>query len=305
MSRLHSVAIWLFAFLALSALAGRDAHAANPTTTTINGSPSAINHGQSVTFTANISVLCIDCSGGPGTNGGTVTFLDGGTTLGTVAVTNTGTDTGTATFSTTSLSVGQHTITANYSGESSCGTFFSSPISCASSSGTTTETVNATGPPADSLKLQTLLISGAPVTANISAQAVAGAVSGAINDAFNNGGAFFTGDANGFHLNFAGEPVAQQTRHDPRIDDAYAALGYAAGMPTKAPPTAVPVWLPWIDVRGTGFDRNDAAAGIQERQVNATAGIGRLLSADLLVGVFSGYEDFHLDRCLAQRHNEW
>jgi hypothetical protein len=52
--------------------------------------------------------------------------------------------------------------------------------------------------------------------------------------------------------------------------------------------------LPWIDVRGTGFDRDDAAVGMQDLQVNATAGIGRMLSPDLLVGVFTGYENYRL-----------
>lgn len=160
---------------------------------------------------------------------------------------------------------------------------------------TATCTAAAATGPTDSQKLGSLVSIGSQIIANVSGQAVTNAVQGSINDAFSNGGSWFTGSSSALHWNFAAEPAAAQTPHDPRIDDAYAALGYAAGMPVKAPPpAAVPVWLPWVDVRGTGFDRDDAAAGMQDRQVNATAGIGHLLSPDLLVGVFTGYETYRL-----------
>ena len=44
-------------------------------------------------------------------------------------------------------------------------------------------------------------------------------------------------------------------------------------------------------MRGTGFDQSDTF-GEHGRQLNVTAGIGRKLSPDFLVGVFGGYENF-------------
>ncbi len=45
-------------------------------------------------------------------------------------------------------------------------------------------------------------------------------------------------------------------------------------------------------MRGTGFDQNTAGVSSQERQINVTGGIGKKLSPDVLVGLFTGYEDF-------------
>lgn len=59
--------------------------------------------GDPVTFSANITVLAT----------GTMQFLDGSTVLGTVTILN-----GQAVVSTSSLTTGNHTITANYSGDS-------------------------------------------------------------------------------------------------------------------------------------------------------------------------------------------
>jgi hypothetical protein len=73
-----------------------------PTTCTLSPlSPSTF--GQKVTFTATISLAVAT---------GIVTFFDGGTALGTGTVSG-----GKATFSTDSLTVGNHSITANYSGD--------------------------------------------------------------------------------------------------------------------------------------------------------------------------------------------
>jgi hypothetical protein len=78
------------------------------TTTSVssNANPSAF--GQSVTFTATVSVV----SPGAGTPTGTVDFKDGATLIGTGTLSG-----GTASVSTSSLSVGTHTITAVYSGD--------------------------------------------------------------------------------------------------------------------------------------------------------------------------------------------
>ena len=95
---------------------------ANSTSTSVTSSanPSALE--QSVIFTATVT-----SSGGTPT--GTVTFMDGSTTLGTETLDGSGQ----ATFSTTVLTPGNHSITANYSGDAN----FS-----ASSSPTLTQTVN-------------------------------------------------------------------------------------------------------------------------------------------------------------------
>lgn len=74
--------------------------------------PSAI--GQLVTFTATVSI-----SGGGGvTPDGTVTFFDGGNALGSQTLTPSGLS-ATASYSTSALTQGDHTITAQYSGDPS------------------------------------------------------------------------------------------------------------------------------------------------------------------------------------------
>ena len=78
-----------------------------PTTTTLTSSAPNTDFGTNVIFTATVS-------GGFGSSPtGTVDFLDGTTTLGTGTLSN-----GRATLSTSSLSVGTHSITAQYSGDS-------------------------------------------------------------------------------------------------------------------------------------------------------------------------------------------
>jgi hypothetical protein len=89
--------------------------------------------GQSVTFTATVSVL----APGTGSPGGTVTFKDGSVVLGTAQVNPL---TGKATFTTSFAAAGGHAITAVYSGDANF----------ADSSQTLTEQVNApatTAPP--------------------------------------------------------------------------------------------------------------------------------------------------------------
>ena len=77
------------------------------TSTTLASSTNPTVFGQATTFTATISVT----APGSASIAGTVSFLDGSTTLGTETVT-----TGTATFSDNTLSVGNHSITATFSG---------------------------------------------------------------------------------------------------------------------------------------------------------------------------------------------
>ena len=77
------------------------------TTTTLKSSASPVGQGGSVTFSVAIT-------GSGGVPSGTVQFLDGATVIGTGTVSGTGA----ATFTTTTLALGNHTITAAYSGDS-------------------------------------------------------------------------------------------------------------------------------------------------------------------------------------------
>ncbi len=72
-------------------------------------------YGQSITFTATVTSVS-----GSGTPTGTVTFKDGSTTLGAGTLSTAGGVT-TATFATGSLAVGNHSITATYSGNTNLG----------------------------------------------------------------------------------------------------------------------------------------------------------------------------------------
>ena len=77
------------------------------TTTSVVSSENPSNYGDSVTLTATVA-----SSSGVGTPTGSVTFMDGSTTLGTATITG-----GTASFATSALAVGDHSITAVYSGD--------------------------------------------------------------------------------------------------------------------------------------------------------------------------------------------
>ena len=109
------------------------------TTTSVTSSTTASVYGQSVTFTATVSVT----SPGAGMPTGTVTFNDGGMSIGTGAVTN-GT---TATFTPSSLTVSTHTISAVYGGDlnfssSTSGNF----LQTVNQPTTTTTVTNASNP---------------------------------------------------------------------------------------------------------------------------------------------------------------
>ena len=73
------------------------------TTTAVTATPNPAVSGQTVTLTATVS---------PSTATGSILFKDGATTLATVAISG-----GTASHTLNSLSVGNHTITAEYSGD--------------------------------------------------------------------------------------------------------------------------------------------------------------------------------------------
>ncbi|MBP7864540.1 MAG: Ig-like domain repeat protein [Acidobacteria bacterium] len=89
------------------------------TTTGLASAPNPSRYGQSVTFTATVTVN----APGAGTPTGTVTFHDGATTLGTGTLAG-----GAATFTTAALGVGPHTMTAVYVGDASFNPSTSTPL---------------------------------------------------------------------------------------------------------------------------------------------------------------------------------
>jgi hypothetical protein len=78
------------------------------TATSLRASATSVPTGRPVTFTATVTAL----APGAGTPTGTVTFIDGNMVLGTGALNGSGA----ATLTISSLPVGQHAITAVYSG---------------------------------------------------------------------------------------------------------------------------------------------------------------------------------------------
>jgi hypothetical protein len=125
--------------------AGTQAHQVGIASTTTTLSPlSASVFGQSVTFTATVTVN----SPGSGTApaGGTVTFLDGTTTLGT-GTTNAS---GMATYATSALTVAgsPHNITAAYGGTTSYATSTSLPVQQVVNQANTTTTLTSSLNPA-------------------------------------------------------------------------------------------------------------------------------------------------------------
>ncbi len=107
------------------------------TNTAITANPTASSYGQSVTFTATVTVV----APGTGTPTGTVAFKEGSTTLDTETLGSTGT----VSFTTSALAVGSDTITAVYSGDPNFVTSSSSTTETVSQASTnTTITANPT-----------------------------------------------------------------------------------------------------------------------------------------------------------------
>jgi Bacterial Ig-like domain (group 3) len=227
------------------------------TTLTSSVNPSAF--GQPVTFTATVT-------GSGGTPTGTVTFKDGATALGTGALNGASQ----ATFATSSLTAGSHSIRATYGGN---GQF------AGSDSNILIQTVAA---PTDSAKLRSLQIAMTKIEAQNSGQAISGAVSSAIAEGFSDSGEVITPTSNGIRINFAAEP---------RRAKALEAIASAAdkGTSHRVPPG----WLPWLDLRGTGWTSPRSKGDIGGGQVNALIGITRRVTPDLLVGFLGGYETFN------------
>ena len=118
------------------------------TATTLTSSRNPSQFGQTVTFTAKVSL-----PSAAGTPTGTVTFKDGSTTIGTGTL-NANAANDVATFSTANLATGAHNITAIYNGDANFNT---------STSAALTQTVNA-APPVKTNTTTTLTSSANPST---------------------------------------------------------------------------------------------------------------------------------------------
>jgi hypothetical protein len=278
-----------------------------PTTTALAASPNPSTPGQTVTFTATVRP-----TSGSGVPTGTVTFKDGGTPIGSGALTAAGI----ATFTTSTLTPGSHSITAVYGGDTNFTGSTSAPL------------IEQIGAPADSTRLRELQISATPIIAQGWAQAVTGAMADATAAGFGGNPQSLSPAGTGFTYYFDDDAPAQpQDSSDrdslrrylaspngnlvspngsansaandsvKRVDDDFRALGYAGGMPTKAPPPAASSgtphdWLAWISVRGTDFYRGTFGNDLKGTQVDAFAGLTRRINANLVVGVLGGYEHF-------------
>jgi len=146
----------------------------------------------------------------------------------------------------------------------------------------------------DSVTLQSLQASVTKSTATMSTQVVTGVVSSAIANAFSAVTVTPVAvNSGGVSINFAATPKSEI---EERTDHAFEALAYAGKEKKpilKAPKYAIErEWSAWMDMRGTGWQNHNADVGMNGAQFNATGGIGRKLTPDLLVGVFAGYEYF-------------
>jgi hypothetical protein len=92
-------------------------------------------------------------------------------------------------------------------------------------------------------------------------------------------------------LQFASEASSNVSQ---RADEAFAALGYAAVNKAPAGRVFVPLWTPWLDVRGTGYEQSDSSA-LKGTQVNATGGLTYKFSPTFVAGVYAGFETFKYD----------
>jgi hypothetical protein len=278
------------------------------TTTTLTSSPNPSTPGQPVTFTATVKVAT-----GTGTPTGTVTFKDNGTPIGTGNLI----PGGTATFTTSTLTTGSHNITAVYGGDTNF---------AGSTSAVLIQNVNNNS---DSIKLRELQISATPIIAQGWGQAVSAAMDDAVSAGFGGNPQSLSPAGTGFTYYFNDDPPARPqaaSDQDPlrrylaapdgsvsspngnakRFDDDFRALGYAGGMPTKAPPPAATGgaprdWLAWINVRGTDYFCGTFGNDLKGDQVDAFVGLTRRISPNFVVGAFGGYEHFRLLLASVQR----
>ena len=173
--------------------------------------------------------------------------------------------------------------------------------------------IEQVGAPADSTRLRELQISATPIIAQGWAQAVTAGMDNAVGAGFGGNPQSLSPAGTGFTYYFTDDPPnrpSAETDQDSlrhflaapngsakRFDDDFRALGYAGGMPTKAPPPTAPAasahdWLGWISVRGTDFYRGTFGNDLKGTQVDAFVGLTRRLTPNFVVGVLGGYEHF-------------
>ncbi len=181
-------------------------------------------------------------------------------------------------------------INANIRTNASGGATFS--FSCTPAG--TASTGTSTGTSAHSRNAQTLANNITKSVANTSGVTISNAIGAGIGVGFSNGSAPANFGPGGGFLTFA---ALERSDTASRTDEAFAALGYA-GRSAKTPPKLQRDWNLWADIRGTGWEAKEKTGtgnNLDGKQVNLTAGIGRKLDFDTLVGVVGGYEDFDYD----------
>jgi hypothetical protein len=286
------------------------------TTTTLTSSPNPSSVGQAVTFTATVT----KASGNVNPTG-TITFKDNGTAIGTGTLSTTAGVTTASFTTTTALTVGSHNITAVYNGDSNFTT---------STSAALVQNVNTST--SDSIKLREMQVSTTPVIAQAWGQATAAAMDDAVSAGFGGNPQSLSPSGTGFTYYFNDDAPARPSTDadqdslrrylaspngslaspngnpaatDPksaaatdsvkRVNDDFNALGYAGGMPTKAPPppSSTPHdWLAWVTVRGTDYFRGTFGDDLKGDQVDVLVGLTRRISPNFVVGAFGGYEHF-------------
>ncbi len=119
------------------------------------------------------------------------------------------------------------------------------------------------------------------IQAQTSGQAISGAIGSAIGQGFA-GGPFQVG-VNGTALSIAALGTAPT--------DTRMSLGAGLNGPRQAAPPRS-TWMPWVDVRGTGWDTDAEDADINGTQLNTLAGLTWRPAPDFIVGALAGYETF-------------
>jgi hypothetical protein len=170
------------------------------TATGLTGAPNPSIFGQSVTFTATVTVN----APGAGTPPGVVTFTTAGGDLGTGTLTG-----GVATVSTSELAVGSHVITATYGGNGSFAGSIAAPV--------------------------TQIVTPAPVTIQVSAEPVAGGVVAGGGVYAHNAAVTVTATANAgyafLHWAESGAPVTTTARYPFTATADRALLAHFAPLP--------------------------------------------------------------------------
>ncbi len=157
-----------------------------------------------------------------------------------------------------------------------------------------------------------------PVVANTSGQIIAGAIENGIFNGFSAGGSGPSFGPAGAFVSVGDEP---KTKFATRAGEAFSAIDNATNMrrtslpardpgqalayagpianaPVRKPLPLERIWSAWADFRATGWKINDTSGSgndVNGGQFNFTAGLGRKLNPDTLVGLMTGFEYFKYD----------